>query len=122
MMEAIWKRRNSDEGGFTLVELLVVIAILGILAAVAVFAISGTTATSKTAACSSDKATIQSASDANNAQTGSYAANITALVTAGYLRPLSNGVVTDGTPTSTYVINAKTLTYTNTTGLVTGSC
>ena len=47
MMKAIWKRRNSDEGGFTLVELLVVIAILGILAGVAVFAIGGTTKKSK---------------------------------------------------------------------------
>ena len=64
MMQAIWKRRNSDEGGFTLVELLVVIAILGILAAVAVFAIGGTAKTSKGAACKTDVATVQTASDA----------------------------------------------------------
>jgi general secretion pathway protein G len=86
MMEAIWKRRNSEEG-FTLVELLVVIAILGILAGVAVFAISGTTGQSKTAACKSDLVSVQTASDAFTAQspTGAVAANVAALI-PGYLR------------------------------------
>ena len=94
MMKAIWKRRNSDEGGFTLVELLVVIAIIGILAGVAVFAISGTTGKSKSAACKSDVAVVQTASDAFTAAspTNAVAADVGALVPA-YLRaaPVGNG-------------------------------
>ena len=84
MMKAIWKRRNSDEGGFTLVELLVVIAIIGILAGVAVFAISGTTGKSKSAACKSDVAVVQTASDAFTAAspTNAVAADVSALVPA----------------------------------------
>lgn len=83
MMEAVWKRRSSDEGGFTLVELLVVIAILGILSAVAVFAISGTTAQSKSAACKADVASVQTASDAWYARKGTYAASMAAMNAAG---------------------------------------
>lgn len=96
MMQAIWNRRNSDEGGFTLVELLVVIAILGILAAVAVFAIGGTTGQSKTAACKSDVATIQTAADAFTAQstTNAIPASAAALVTGGYLRTTPSTPVT----------------------------
>jgi prepilin-type N-terminal cleavage/methylation domain-containing protein len=98
MMNAIWKRRNTDESGFTLVELLVVIAILGILAAVAVFAIGGTTTKSKAAACKADVATVQTASDAYYAEKGSYAASISALKTNGYLRndPSTKTVAADG--------------------------
>lgn len=99
MMQAIWKRRNSDEGGFTLVELLVVIAILGILSAVAVFAIGGTTSKSKAAACKSDVATVQTASDAYSASNnGAFAATIAILqgTTNGgpYLRSYTAKTVT----------------------------
>ena len=86
MMEAIWKRRNSDEGGFTLVEMLVVIAILGILAAVAVFALGGTATSSKKAACNTDVQTVQAASDAYYSKNGSYTGTVATLVTDGELR------------------------------------
>ena len=86
MMEAIWKRRNADEAGFTLVELLVVVTILGILAAVAVFAIGGTATTSKKAACNTDLQTVQSASDAYYAKNNAYTASLATLVSDGELR------------------------------------
>jgi prepilin-type N-terminal cleavage/methylation domain-containing protein len=104
MMEAIWKRRNSDEGGFTLVEMLVVIAILGILAAVAVFALGGTASTSKGAACKTDVQTVQAAADAFYAKTNGYPTSVAALVPT-YLRsppPTTNytiSVAQDGTGT-----------------------
>jgi prepilin-type N-terminal cleavage/methylation domain-containing protein len=91
MMKAIWKARNSDDKGFTLVELLVVIAILGILAGVAVFAIGGTTGKSKGAACNTDVGSVQTASDAFTAAsaTSAVAANPAALVPT-YLRVAPN--------------------------------
>jgi prepilin-type N-terminal cleavage/methylation domain-containing protein len=66
--------KNLIERGFTLVELLVVIVILGILAAVVVFAVGGITNKGKTSACTIEVRTINTALQANYANTGTYPA------------------------------------------------
>jgi prepilin-type N-terminal cleavage/methylation domain-containing protein len=84
-------KMKQDEG-FTLVELLVVIAILGILAGIVVFSVSKIGDKGQAAACSTEKATLISAEEANYAKNGVWAKNAAALQTAGFL----------ATPTSWY--------------------
>ena len=62
---------SKRDKGFTLVELLIVIVILGILATVTVFAVRGITDKGTESACDSDKATLQTATEAYIAQYGS---------------------------------------------------
>lgn len=100
-------RSKSREHGFTLIELLIVIVILGILATVVVLAVSGISSRGKAEACKSDMKSVEVASEAYYAKNGSYAANIAALVTAGFLRQA---------PSSTNY----TISYTSATGAVTG--
>ena len=64
---------TKQDKGFTLVELLIVIVILGILATVTVFAVTGITNKGKTSACQSDLKVLQTAEEANQANTGTYA-------------------------------------------------
>ena len=79
------RKRQQGEAGFTLVELLVVIVILGVLAGIVVFAVGGISNKSVRAACNSDVASVQSAEEANFAQTNAYVAPAT-LVTNKLLR------------------------------------
>ena len=85
-MLARLRERTESESGFTLIELLIVITILGILAAIVVFAVGSTGKSAASASCQSDVKTVETAQEANKAQTGSYAATVAALVTAGYMR------------------------------------
>jgi prepilin-type N-terminal cleavage/methylation domain-containing protein len=62
----------KQDKGFTLVELLIVIVILGILATVTVFAVTGITTRGKDSACKADIKTLQTAEEAQNANTGAY--------------------------------------------------
>lgn len=93
MMEAISKRRNSGEGGFTLVELLVVISILGILAAVAVFAVGGITNKGKGSACKASVSVVETAAEAAyaNSDPSAYPVDMTALVASGFLKAAPTG-------------------------------
>ncbi len=79
---------TKQDKGFTLVELLIVIVILGILATVTVFAVTGITNKGKTSACKSDLKVLQVAEEANNANTGFYAAQ-DVLVANGLLHAVS---------------------------------
>jgi len=72
--------RDEREGGFTLIELLIVIVILGILAGIVVFAVGGITDRGDKSACKSDFKSVEVAQEAKKAQSGSYAASVTALV------------------------------------------
>src|SRR4051794_17803100 len=89
---------KKQDKGFTLVELLIVIVILGILATVTVFAVTGITTRGKDSACKSDLKTIQTAEEAQNANTGHYG-DQAALVAGGLLHEASaNYAVTVNTP------------------------
>ena len=101
---------TKQNKGFTLVELLIVIVILGILATVTVFAVTGITNKGKTSACQSDLKVIQTAEEAYNANTGSYTALQTDLVTAGLMHAVSpnfNIAVTGSGATATYALTGK---------------
>jgi general secretion pathway protein G len=102
MFKAMIDSRRNEEGGFTLIELLIVIIIIGILAAVVIFAVGGIREDSQEKACSADARTVKTAQEAHLTDTGAYAANVDALVTAGLLE------------------SASTMTSTNNTGAVTG--
>jgi len=86
-----WEKKSLGAKGFTLIELLVVIVILGILAAVVVFSVRGVTNNSKDNACKTEKRTLAVAAEAyyadnlNGYPTGSGAALVTKLQTAGLL-------------------------------------
>ena len=111
-------RGGNPEGGFTLIELLIVIVILGVLAAVVVFAVSGITDRGTTSACKADFKTVETAQEAYYAKNGSFASNVAALVTAGFLRsaPSSSdyGISTASTGVITVVKPAATPTATGT--------
>lgn len=116
MITRIKEARRTDEG-FTLIELLIVIVILGVLAGIVVFAVSGITNRGKSAACASTVKTVQVAGEAYYAQNGSYATNMAALVTAGFL----NGPAPAATDVS-YVVNTGSPASLSVTGGTTGVC
>ena len=90
MLERLRNKRGLDERGFTLVELLVVIVILGILAAIVVFSVAGVTDRGVTSACRTDVKAVDAAAEAYYASKGAPAADIGALVGAGFLHGDAN--------------------------------
>jgi prepilin-type N-terminal cleavage/methylation domain-containing protein len=79
-------RRYNDEEGLTLIELLVVILILGILSTIVVLGIGAFQNTGDHEACVSTARTVEAANAAYYAKNQAWAANVGALVSAGYLK------------------------------------
>lgn len=101
---------QKNDKGFTLIELLIVIVILGVLAAVIVFRVSNVTDSAETNACELEVRAVQTAIEAYKADTGSFPADLDALVTAGFL---------EEAPSATTASNG---TYSTTTHLYTATC
>ena len=102
MLHRIRKLR-AVEAGFTLIELLIVVVILGVLAGTVVFAVQNFNNDGVQSACRADVKSVEIASEAYYARAvpQGYAANMAALVTAGYLKETPP----DGTgPTDKYKV------------------
>ena len=95
MYNRVARRRHRGQTGFTLIELLVVIAVLAILAAIVIFNVVGVTNRGQSSACVTDKASVQTASDAFHNDTGAYPTALSDLVPS-YLHttPTDLGTVT----------------------------
>lgn len=84
-MSKYLRRVHREDEGFSLVELLIVIVVLGILGGIVVFGVANFRADSTQAACEANLKQVNVGSQAYRAKTGNVAADVDALVTAGYL-------------------------------------
>jgi prepilin-type N-terminal cleavage/methylation domain-containing protein len=72
--------------GFTLVELMVVVLIIGILVAIAIPVFNTAKRNAQRKSCFANQRTIDGAINSYQAEYGTYAADVPALVTAQYLK------------------------------------
>jgi prepilin-type N-terminal cleavage/methylation domain-containing protein len=120
-METTTTTTTKKDEGFTLIELLIVIVILGILSAIVVFSVNGITNRGSQSACQANVETVNIASEAFRAQNTAYAASLTALQTAGFLKTIPGTVAGDAFTVSPGGGNAYRITYSPTTGAVTAT-
>jgi prepilin-type N-terminal cleavage/methylation domain-containing protein len=79
-------RNQTKRKGFSLLELVAVVTLIGIVAAVTMYRLNSVDKTTAKANVASENVNLlQGAAERYRFDNGSYAASITALVTAGYL-------------------------------------
>ena len=110
----MWERLKEKraEGGFTLIELHIVIIILAILAAIVVFAVGSTSKNSVVASCKADAKSVETATEAFKAQTGTWPGG-------GLAGPTWGDVLTQSwstQPATTYYTGPINTAYTGTVG------
>lgn len=92
-------RRFLAARGYTLMEVIVTFVLIGVLAGGAALTLSGVLSGGKESSCKTDRASLETAQEANYARSGTYQ-TMDGLVTAGLLRrPMETFTVsTQGTP------------------------
>jgi general secretion pathway protein G len=71
---------DRDDDGFTIIELLIVVVVLGILASIVVFAMGNHAAEAMQSACKTDARAVQTAQQARQILTGTFAPDVASLV------------------------------------------
>jgi general secretion pathway protein G len=87
----------KKKSAFTLIEILVVVILLGILAAVVIPQFTDASDEATAAATATNIQTVQAQVELYRAKTGSYPANLAALVTAGYIPSVPDGLAYNAT-------------------------
>jgi general secretion pathway protein G len=93
------RRASADARGFTLIELLIVVTLIVVLAGIGLATYSTSITRSKEAVLKEDLFRMRDAIDQYYADKGNYPADLSALVTDGYLRQLPKDPVTDSADT-----------------------
>ncbi len=93
------KRGRNSAAGFTLIEMLVVVSIITILAGMSLAQYKHGTTLAQEAALKEDLFRMREAIDQYYADKGQYPADVTALVSEGYLRQVPKDPFTKSTDT-----------------------
>jgi general secretion pathway protein G len=92
-------RGQRAESGFTLIELLIVVTLIVILAGISLALYTTSITRSKEAVLKEDLFRMRDAIDQYNADKGHYPADLSSLVTDGYMRQVPKDPLTDSAET-----------------------